>query len=378
MTILYVIKYIAQLGGLDRVMTYKMNWLAEHGYDVHLVTYEQADHDFSFELDKRIHHIDIGVKLWKKQGKTVLSRSWSYYKLRQLFKQRMSAELNRIQPDVLVTLTDSYQVLDILLDLPTDAKRIVESHVERNSFMKTGDFSNSRILHFIAKLYDRRMAKFISRADSLVVLTRKDRTQWKDITNVEVIPNPLTYWPDKTSALDNKIVMAAGRLHSQKGFDMLIQAWQQVHAQAPEWQLRIYGDGPDHDSLQHQIDKAGLSACISLQPATPHIFDAYSEASIFCLSSRYEGYGLVLAEAMSMGVPCVSFNCPYGPSDIISDGTDGLLIPPKDCDALAQGLLTYINNPSLRKSAGAAARTNIQRYNADSIMQCWLRLFGAA
>ena len=375
MRILYVIKYIAQLGGLDRVMTFKMNWLAQHGHEVHLVTYEQADHEFSFPLDERIQPTDIGVKLWKKKGNTILTRSWSYYKLRQLFKQRMKAELNRIAPDVMVTLTDSYQVLDILLDLPTDAKRVVESHVERWSFMKAGDFIGQRPLHLAAKLYDRRMAKYIGRADSLVVLTRKDRDQWAEISNVEVIPNPLTYWPEQTASLNNKIVMAAGRLHAQKGFDLLIRAWGMVHSQASDWKLHIYGDGPDRDALQHQIDEAGLSECISLLPATPNIFDAYSEASIFCLSSRYEGYGLVLAEAMSTGVPCVSFDCPHGPADIITNNEDGLLVPNKDCNALAKGILKYINDPELRKNAGAAARRNIVRYSADNIMQSWLRLF---
>ncbi|MBO4906505.1 MAG: glycosyltransferase family 4 protein [Bacteroidaceae bacterium] len=375
MTILYVIKYIAQLGGLDRVMAFKMNWLAQHGYKVHLVTYEQRDHSISFPLDPSISHTDIDVKLWKKEGRTVVQRWISYQRLRRLFAKRMRAEVERIQPDVLVTLTDSYQVIDLLMNIPTTALRIVESHVERKAFMKVGDFKGNPVMRWLAGIYDRRMSRYIQRADSLVLLTQQDKAQWSEVKHTVVIPNPLTYIPTRLSTLDNKIVMAAGRLHDQKGFDLLIQAWQTVHDAEPDWQLHIYGDGPNREQLQQQIDANQLSGSVSLLPATNDIFAAYSEASIFCLSSRYEGYGLVLAEAMSCGVPCVSFDCPYGPSDIIRDHQDGLLIPNGDTNALAQGLLSLMQDSKLRHTYGAAARNNIMRYSPDNIMPLWKTLF---
>ncbi len=375
MTILYVIKYIAQLGGLDRVMTYKMNWLAQHGYEVHLVTYEQGDHPLSFQLDARIRHTDIGVKLWKKQGRTLPARLRSYFCLRRQFVRQLTAEVLRIDPDVMVTLTDSYQVTDLLMSIPTRARRIVESHVERKAFMKTGDFEGRPLMKWIAGFYDRRMARYLHRADALVLLTRQDKAQWPDVPQSVVIPNPITFWPEQVSRLDNPIVMAAGRLHAQKGFDLLIEAWKHVHAAFPGWQLHIYGDGPDRDMLQRQINEAGLADTISLVPATPDIFEAYREASIFCLSSRYEGYGLVLAEAMSTGVPCVSFNCPYGPADIISDGLDGILVPPMDVKALADGIVRLIDNPALCLQLGTAARQHIARYAPEAIMPQWERLF---
>lgn len=375
MRIVYVIKYIAQLGGLDRVMTFKMNWMASHGHEVHLITYEQEGHGFTFPLDTRIKHRDIGVKMWKKQGNSLPRRLISYFTLRRLFRQRMTEAISDIDPDVLVTLTDSYSVLDILQNIPTRAVRIIESHVERRAFMKAGDFKGRWFMRQIARIYDWHLSRHIRNCDALVVLTNQDAAQWPEVKNVKVIPNPLTNWPKETGVGENHLVVAAGRLEPQKGFDLLVNAWQKVHKEAPDWQLAIYGDGNDHDAIQYQIDEYGLSSCITLYPATPDIFKFYLESSIFVLSSRYEGYGLVLAEAMSCGIPCVSFDCPFGPSVIIRDREDGLLVTNGDTEALAAGILHYIKNPEARKAAGQSARNNIQRFAPESIMQKWEDVF---
>ena len=363
-------------------MTFKMNWLAAHGYDVSLITYEQRNHDFSFTLDERIKHKDIGVKMWKKQGNNVVSRALSYLRLRHQFRKRIGEALTASRPDVLVTLTDSYQVMDILLSIPTTAKRIVESHVERNGFMKAGDFRDRPLLRWLARLYDRRMARHIARADALVCLTHQDAAQWPEVSNVVVITNPLTVSHDLTPRPPFRMargaggkVMAAGRMEDQKGFDLLIEAWQSVHARVPDWQLNIYGNGPDRERLQAQIDDAGLTEVVHLHAATPDIFARYAESDIFVLSSRYEGYGLVLAEAMSVGVPCVSFDCPYGPSDIIRDGEDGILVPPLRIDLLANAIVRLATDEAMRRRMGQAACINIQRFAPETIMRQWEKLF---
>lgn len=378
MRITYVIKYIAQLGGLDRVMTFKMNWLAAHGYDVSLITYEQRDHDFSFDLDPRISHTDIDVKLWKKGGTNVLARAASYMRLRRLFRQRFREAVAATRPDVLVTLTDSYQVMDILMSVPTSARRIVETHVERRGFAKEGDFRGRNVLlRLAAKMYDRYMARQIAKADALVCLTRQDAAQWLEVRNVVVITNPLTVLPKAISDCSSCRAIAAGRMEDQKGFDLLIEAWQEVHRQLPTWQLDIYGNGSDRERLQTQIDKASLTDVITLHPATPDIFERYAESSIYVLSSRYEGYGLVLAEAMSCGVPCVAFDCRYGPSDIIRDGEDGILVPPLRTDLLAEAIVRMASDTTLRKDMGQRARINIQRFAPTSIMPQWQQLFNS-
>ena len=377
MRIVYIVKYIAQLGGLDRVLAFKMNWLAVHGYEVTLITYEQTDHPFSFPLDPAIKHVEVNVKLWKKTGSNLLTRSWSYLRLRRLLRSRLTAAVASANPDVLITLTDSYQVMDVLQSIPTHARRIIESHVERRGFMKEGDFNGRPWLQRLARLYDWWQVRFIRRADALVVLTRQDATQWPEVPRVVVITNPLTFWPEETATLKAKAVIAAGRLEPQKGFDLLVEAWKDVHAVAPDWQLNIFGDGSGRERLQQQINESGLASCVHLHPATSDIVKRYAEHSCFVLSSRYEGYGLVLAEAMSCGVPCVSFDCPYGPADIIRTGEDGILVENGNVKALAEGILTYINQPVLRKAHGAKARINIQRFAPENIMARWEELFKA-
>lgn len=376
MRITYVVKYIAQLGGLDRVLTFKMNWLAAHGHDVQLITYEQGDHPLSFALDPRIRHTDIGVKLWKKGGTGIAARTWSYLRLRRRFRRRMGSAVALAAPDVLVLLTDSYPVIDILMSLPTAARRIVETHVERRAFAKAGDFSHRNpVLRFAARAYDAYMARHIARADALVCLTQADASQWPEVPRVEVIANPLTVEPTAIATCTAPRAMAAGRLEDQKGFDMLVSAWADVHRRQPLWHLHIYGDGPDGPRLQQQIADAGLDDVVHLHSATPDIFERYAESSIFVLSSRYEGYGLVLAEAMSVGVPCVSFDCPYGPADIIRADDDGILVPPQRTDLLADAIVRLAADTALRQAMGQRARTHIRRYAPAPIMQRWQHLF---
>lgn len=376
MRITYIVKYIALLAGLDRVMSFKMNWLAAHGYEVSLITYEQRGHDFSFPLDPRIHHTDIDVKLWKKQGSNVLTRGLSYLRLRRLFRQRMRQAVAATQPDILICDTYSYQVMDILMSIPTSARRIIESHVERHGCSKLSDFrGRNPLLRGAAWLYDWYMTRYIRRADTLVCLTRQDAAQWPEVKDVRAITNPLTTTPQAFSDCSSVRAIAVGRFQYQKGFDLLIQAWQQVHVRLPQWRLDIYGDGDDRESLQRQIAEAGLTDVITLHPSTPDIFARYAESSIYVLSSRYEGYGLVLAEAMSCGVPCVAFDCPYGPSDIILDGDDGILVPPLRTNLLAEAIVRLASDTALRQTMGRRARTNIQRFAPEAVMPQWQQLF---
>jgi glycosyltransferase involved in cell wall biosynthesis len=207
-----------------------------------------------------------------------------------------------------------------------------------------------------------------------VVLSKEDSQNWKELPNTIVIPNSLTYFPDDCSTCDNKQVIAVGRYTWQKGFDLLIQAWKFVNTKHPDWTLEIYGSG-ERGEYERQAASLGLSSVVHCNPALSNIYEKYRESSIFVLSSRYEGFGLVLAEAMSTGVPAVSFVCPCGPSDIITNGEDGLLVPSNDSGALSAGICKLIENESLRKHFGQQARANVRRYSQSSVMHQWIELF---
>lgn len=212
--------------------------------------------------------------------------------------------------------------------------------------------------------------------DVMLALTEEDARKWtaEGLPDVRPMPNPLSQWPARTAALDAPVVVALGRLEREKRYDLLISAWAKVHGRHPEWQLRIYGDGRLRDELQAQIDEAGLQHVVRLMGRTNEVEDVLLAASVLALSSDQEGLPLVLVEAMSAGVPCVAADCAPGIREIVSHGEDGLVVPPRDADALADGLCRLISDVALRRAAGAAARRAVVRYSLPDILDRWERL----
>lgn len=376
MRIVYIVKYIAQYGGLDRVISYKMNYLAEKlGYEVYLLTYEQGNHPQSFPLSSKIKHIDINVRFFTRHKYSLLKRMYLYFNMRFDFKKRINENLAAINPDIVVTTTYSYTLLDILMNISKKYKIVVESHVDRNSILKQNDFLYSKLMFFIAKLYDKCLLRSLNKCDVFVTLTEGDCNQWTGLQNKMVIPNPISLNSKGCSSLKEKRIISVGRLEPQKGFDMLIDAWKIVSEKHKDWSLDIYGDGGLRESLEKQIQKLNLSDSCTIHRSTENIEDKYIESSIYVMSSLYEGFGLVLVEAMSFGIPCVSFDCPYGPSDIISNNVDGILVEPKNISKLAEAICMLIEDEQKRMQFGEKAKQNVQRYIPENIMPQWDELF---
>lgn len=212
--------------------------------------------------------------------------------------------------------------------------------------------------------------------DALVVLTEDDHADYSQLladagTDVRRIPNALTELAGGRSQVQRPIVVAAGRLTPQKGFDLLIPAFAQVARSHPEWQLHIYGGGPKHARLRRLVLQHDLYNNVLLRGQTQHLGEELAQASIFALSSRHEGFGMVIIEAMSKGVPVVSFDCPRGPSEIIEDGVDGVLVPNGDVDAFAAGLLGLVEDEALRRRMGEAALAKAARYELGVVGAQW-------
>ena len=212
-----------------------------------------------------------------------------------------------------------------------------------------------------------------SRLDALAVLTRDDLHDYAEATSarVERIPNALPDLDGGLSTLEQKVVVAAGRLTGQKGFDLLIEAWAPVARQHPDWQLRIFGSGPLRADLERQIAARGLEGNVALMGATTAIGAELARGSLFALSSRFEGFGLVLIEAMSKGLPVVSFDCPRGPGEIVSHGVDGLLVPPGDVPALSRSLLEMLADEERRRRYGSAALEKARQFGIEAIGARW-------
>jgi glycosyltransferase involved in cell wall biosynthesis len=217
--------------------------------------------------------------------------------------------------------------------------------------------------------------------DALAVLTEDDMRDYTRLlsashTKVARIPNALTVADGSLSTLESKVVVAAGRLRLQKGFDLLIRAYAQVAQSHPDWQLRIYGSGEERQALRDLIVEHELYNHVFLMGTSHTLLDDLAKGSIFVLSSRYEGFGMVILEAMSRGLPVVSFDCPRGPGEIVGSGQDGILVPNGDVNGLTSAIVELIEDEDKRRRYGAAAPDKARQYALEKIGPRWDELLG--
>ena len=373
MKLVYIFSSFAAKGGTERIFCDKMNWLAEvAGYEIVFVTYEQGNHPFAYPLSNKIRHVDLNTRFFTTGAMSLLKRIRFKFTMPRLFKHRLRKLLDEIQPDVVVSTTYALPLFREILSQPY--RHVVESHVCYYQLLLQKKFTH---ISWLDRKIARHLLEMLKRCEKVVVLTHKDAACWKGYDNIEVIHNVVTNYPEKiTDVADRpKRIIAVGRLQAQKGFDLLIQSWQLIAARHPDWQLVVYGHGGDLQKLQQQLEKAGLTSSMTFAGATDNIYKEYQNSAFYVMSSRYEGWGLVLVEAMSCGLPCVSFDCPYGPSDIIRDGEDGFLVENGNIQQLAEKMELLINNKELRERLGVRARLNAARFTSDNIMPQWTKLF---
>jgi len=216
--------------------------------------------------------------------------------------------------------------------------------------------------------------------DALTVLTQRDADVYAralgGAVRLERIPNAVPALDAAPPSLGAPVIIAAGRLTRQKGFDMLIPAFARVAERHPEWTLRICGGGPQRRRLEAQIIEHGLSNSILLMGPVNRLDLQMAQASMYVLSSRYEGLPMVMIEAMSLGLPVVSFDCPTGPREVIEDGRSGILVPDGDVDALAGAMLAVVEDPERRRALGAGAAARAKDFALDAIGPRWEALIG--
>ncbi|MER0480359.1 glycosyltransferase [Streptomyces sp. Edi2] len=222
-----------------------------------------------------------------------------------------------------------------------------------------------------------RVKRFYADVDRMLTLTREDADRWirQRMDNVGFMPNPLPFFPEVPSDRSRKHVVSIGRLHEEKGVDMLLEAWAKVAPQHPDWTLRVYGSGEEEEALRKQAADLGIADTVAWMGRTADVPGALRESAVFALSSRGEGFPLAPMEAMATAVPCVAFDVAPGVHEIISDGVDGLLAPPGNITEFARHLDTLMSDKDLRDTMGEAARENIQRFSTDEIVGRWENLF---
>ncbi|XVQ12383.1 glycosyltransferase [Spirillospora sp. CA-255316] len=222
-----------------------------------------------------------------------------------------------------------------------------------------------------------RVKELYAGADWLLALTAEDADAWArdGLTNADHMPNPLLAVPARGAVPREPVIACLGRLSHEKGVDMAIEAWASVAARHPRWRLRLYGAGPRERALREQAERLGAAGAVEFAGVTRDVPDALARASIFALPSRQEGFPMALLEAMAAGLPAVAFDCAPGVRDLITDGADGLLARPGDTAGFAAALHRLIMDPELRERLGGAAPRSARRFDADTVLDRWERLF---
>lgn len=374
MKIIYIYDSLAGIGGIERIFIQKMNYLADKlNHNIYLITSSQGTHPFIFPLTDKVKHIDLDIRFHSQYAYPFPTRIWIKYKLQKLYRKRLQESVNNIDPDIIVGTTTWNS--DVICQLKCKGKIVIESHCAKPYTAITDHLTNGIIKDFINKITTWQRFRYTEKhCDAIVSLTQNDTSAWKT-PHVTTIPNMIESIPEKSSTCSSHRVIAAGRLTYQKGFNRLIDAWTLVHKRHPKWKLDIYGEGYYKEKMQRQIKENYVEDSITIHPFTSNIFEEYLTSSIFVLSSRYEGFGLVLIEAMSCGIPCVSFDCPYGPAEIINNEEDGILIDNNNIPQMATAICYLIENEEIRKAYGKKAKENAKRFLPENIMPKWEQLF---
>lgn len=370
MKLLYCIAGTYNSGGMERVLSNKANYLAAHGYDITIVTTDQRGQKPFFPLDERIECIDIDVNYEANNGKSFINKLMHYPFKQAKHRRRLTKIINERKPDVVISMFCNDA--SFIPSIKDGSKKVLEIHFCR---FKRLQYDRTGLWRLADKWRNKNELKIAARYDRFVVLTHDDSRYWGNLPNMSVIPNAQAFTCLKPAPLDTKKVIAVGRYTYQKGFDLLLEAWAIVCRQVSDWQLCIVGDGELHDALSAQIQRLSLDGKAVLCPATADIKSAYQGASILAMSSRYEGFGMVLIEAQSAGVPTVSFDCKCGPSEIIKDGVTGFLVKENDIQGLADRLLQLMQDDELRKTMGKAAFADSSRFSIERVMEQWTLLF---
>lgn len=372
--IVYCTPSLYMAGGVERVLTLKANYFTEHlGHDVIIIITDGGGKPFFFPLSDKVKVINLNINFDEIWHRSLFTKVVLYFHKQQLFRKRLSTELTSIRPDV--TISTLRREINFITSIKDGSKKIGEIHINKSHFRNFSPDKSSFIKRIFSKIWINDVVGKIKKLDRFVVLTEYDRIDWKEIPYVDVIPNPLSFYPVESSNLHSKRVIAIGRYLDDKGYDLLLRAWSIVEKLCVDCELDIYGDGDK--SFYVDLTKElhlDRNRC-RLHGRVSDVMSEYMRSTLFICSSRYEGFCMGIIEAMACGIPVVSFDCEWGPRSIIRNGEDGLLVDNGDFDQMAHAIVALLNSPKRLLEMGRKAKENVRRFEIGKIAEMWANLF---
>jgi len=372
--IVYCTPALYMAGGVERVLTLKANYFAEHfGYDITIFLTEGKGKPLFYSLSDKVKVINLDINFEELWTCSFFKKVIIYLRKQRLFKKALTAELMRIRPDITISLLR--REINFISSIKDGSKKVGELHINRNNY-RNFEKGNSNILKSLfSRLWMHNLVNKLTLLDRLVVLTDFDKETWEELDNVVTIPNPLSFSTNAISSQTEKRVVVMGRYSHEKGYDYLLAAWAKVQTECPDWQLVVFGDG-DRTLYEEMVDEFGIDRkrC-KLNGRTSDVQSEYIDSSLAVCSSRFEGFGLAIVEAMACGLPVVSFDCPWGPRSIINDGVDGVLVENSNVSELAKSMVLLMKDSEKRGAMAGRAVRNVQRYSMDRIAILWKTLF---
>jgi len=352
MRILYVTPRIIGEGGLVRVLSIKANYLADvFGNEVHILT-QNDNHIDPF------YHFSDAITL---HNMTLNGNRVTFLKQ---YIQSVKALISKIQPDVII-VCDGLKGFFIPIFIKTEIPILFESH---GSIYNTENKPKSSLVYKLGIKFKKYAA---SKFDKFIVLSEESRNEWQ-VSNSAVIPNPNWLQNITVSNLSNKKAIAVARHSYEKGIDRLLQVWNLVSEKHPDWSLEVYGSFLTN-FYQNQASQLGLTSIHFHQPI-PNIEAQYSQSSMLLMTSRYEGFPMVLIEAMTFGLPCVAFDCPCGPRAIITHNETGFLVEDNAIQLYSEKVIQLIEDQNLSQKMSANAIAAASTFDLETIMNTWNEL----
>ena len=375
MKLIYCIRALYNPGGMERVLVNKVTWLVrELGWEVLVVTTDQKGRPTFYPFPKEVRMVDLGINYSDDNDFSPCRKIVGYLRRRRRHRRALTRLLQRERADVVVSLFPSES--SFIPSIQDGSKKVLELHYCKFFRLQYGRTGLLRMIDWWRTFSDEYLVR---RFDKFVVLTHEDCGYWGNLSNLEVIPNAARNVSGQFSDVSSRRVIAVGRLDYQKGFDRLIRAWSLVQADGrfADWRLDLFGQGEWRDMLAGMVKELGLTGSVSINAPVKEIGAEYVASSLLVMSSHYEGFPMVMIEAMACGLPVVSFDYKCGPRDIIRHGENGLLVKDGDVRGLAQAMMDVMGDEARRRQMSQEARKVVSTYSEEVVMRQWERLFSA-